>query len=149
MEKFKNYLLALLFSVLGGITAITGYEYFNDDKQTISVNYDDNIKFANYVLDTADIIIPEGLNFIYTSKKTTPAVVHIRTTYEGRTSSMRNPFEDMFRDFFGEKVYKTKIPRNVRISEAPSHGKPVLIYDTSCVGSKAYIELAKELILKQ
>ena len=69
MEKFKNYLLALLFSVLGGITAITGYEYFNDDKQTISVNYDDNIKFANYVLDTTDIIIPEGLNFIYTSKK--------------------------------------------------------------------------------
>ena len=103
MEKFKNYLFALLFSVLGGITAITGYEYFNDDKQTISVNYDDNIKFANYVLDTADIIIPEGLNFIYTSKKTTPAVVHIRTMYEGRTSSMRNPFEDMFRDFFGER----------------------------------------------
>ena len=93
MEKFKNYLFALLFSVLGGITAITGYEYFNDDKQVISVNYDDNIKFANYVLDTTDIIIPEGLNFIYTSKKTTPAVVHIRTTYEGRTSSMRNPFE--------------------------------------------------------
>ena len=48
-----------------------------------------------------------------------------------------------------EKVYKTIIPRNVRISEAPSHGKPVLIYDTACVGSKAYIELAKEVIFNQ
>ena len=45
----------------------------------------------------------EGLNFIYTSKKTTPAVVHIRTIFEGRTSNVRNPFEDMFRDFFGER----------------------------------------------
>ena len=53
------------------------------------------------------------------------------------------------KDFFGKKVYKTIIPRNVRISEAPSHGKPVLIYDTSCVGSKAYIELAKEVIFNQ
>ncbi len=53
------------------------------------------------------------------------------------------------RDFFGDKVYKTLIPRNVRISEAPSHGKPVLVYDTTCVGSKAYIELAKEVILRQ
>ena len=53
------------------------------------------------------------------------------------------------RDYFKNKVYKTIIPRNVRISEAPSHGKPVLIYDTTCVGSKAYIELAKEVIFNQ
>ena len=57
--------------------------------------------------------------------------------------------ENDVREYFEEKVYKTIIPRNVRISEAPSHGKPVLIYDTACVGSKAYIELAKEVILKQ
>ena len=55
----------------------------------------------------------------------------------------------MLEIFFKEKVYNTVIPRNVRISEAPSHGKPVLIYDTGCVGSQAYIALAKELILKQ
>ena len=53
------------------------------------------------------------------------------------------------RNHFKNKVYKTIIPRNVRISEAPSHGKPVLIYDTTCVGSKAYIELAKEVIFNQ
>ena len=57
--------------------------------------------------------------------------------------------ENDVREYFEEKVYKTIIPRNVRISEAPSHGKPELIYDTNCIGSKAYIELAKEVILKQ
>ena len=50
---------------------------------------------------------------------------------------------------FGNKVYKTVIPRNVRISEAPSHGKPVLIYDTACLGAQAYIGLAKEVIFNQ
>ncbi len=49
----------------------------------------------------------------------------------------------------GELVFNTVIPRNVRISEAPSHGMPVLIYDPNCVGSKAYHELAKELILRE
>ena len=53
------------------------------------------------------------------------------------------------RSHFKNKVYKTIIPRNVRVSEAPSHGKPVLIYDTACLGSKAYIELAKEVIFNQ
>ena len=57
--------------------------------------------------------------------------------------------ENDVRGVFGDKVYKTIIPRNVRISEAPSHGKPVLIYDTTCVGSKAYIDLAKEVIFNQ
>lgn len=50
------------------------------------------------------------------------------------------------RDFLGEKVYQTVIPRNVRISEAPSHGKPALLYDHRCVGSQAYIKLARELL---
>ena len=53
------------------------------------------------------------------------------------------------RQHFGDKVYKTRIPRNVKISEAPSHGKPAIIYDTQAAGSLAYIELAKELILNQ
>ena len=57
--------------------------------------------------------------------------------------------ENDVRSHLGEKVYKTTIPRNIRISEAPSHGKPVLIYDTQCSGSLAYIQLAKEVILNQ
>jgi chromosome partitioning protein len=53
------------------------------------------------------------------------------------------------REFFGDKVYKTVIPRNVRISEAPSHGKPVLIYDLKCAGSEAYIHLASEVLKRE
>ena len=46
-------------------------------------------------------------------------------------------------------VFNTVIPRNVKVSEAPSHGKPVLIYDFKCVGSQAYMELAREFLLKE
>jgi chromosome partitioning protein len=65
----------------------------------------------------------------------------------------RNNLSDMVasdvRGFFGEKVYKTVIPRNVRVSEAPSHGRPVLLYDVSCAGSQAYIHLASEVIHRE
>ncbi|HEX9570438.1 MAG TPA: AAA family ATPase [Rhodospirillales bacterium] len=53
------------------------------------------------------------------------------------------------RDHFGDKVYKTVIPRNVRVSEAPSHGRPVIIYDLHCPGSKAYLDLAGEIIHRE
>ena len=49
----------------------------------------------------------------------------------------------------GQKVYDTVIPRNVRISEAPSYGKPVLVYDLKCVGSEAYLRLATEIIQRE
>jgi chromosome partitioning protein len=52
------------------------------------------------------------------------------------------------RDFMGDKVYKTVIPRNVRVSEAPSYGKPVMLYDYKCVGSQAYLNLAAEVLQK-
>jgi chromosome partitioning protein len=53
------------------------------------------------------------------------------------------------RGFLGEKVYTTVIPRNVRVSEAPSHGKPVLLYDFRCPGSQAYIQLAREVLQRE
>ena len=53
------------------------------------------------------------------------------------------------RDHFGDIVYDTVIPRNVRVSEAPSFGKPVLLYDTSCAGSQAYIHLASEVLRRE
>jgi chromosome partitioning protein len=65
----------------------------------------------------------------------------------------RNNLSDLVaadvRGFFGEKVYETVIPRNVRVSEAPSHGKPVLLYDLRCSGSQAYIKLASELLKQE
>ncbi|GLK81585.1 ParA family protein [Methylopila turkensis] len=53
------------------------------------------------------------------------------------------------REFMGEKVYETMIPRNVRVSEAPSYGKPVLLYDLKCHGSQAYLRLASEVIQRE
>ncbi len=53
------------------------------------------------------------------------------------------------RSYLGEKVYRTVIPRNVRISEAPSYGKPALVYDHRCAGSKAYMKLAAEMIQRE
>ncbi|MBW7851769.1 MAG: ParA family protein [Rhodospirillales bacterium] len=53
------------------------------------------------------------------------------------------------RGHFGDKVYKTVIPRNVRVSEAPSHGKPVLLYDIRCAGAEAYLHLASEVIKRE
>ena len=53
------------------------------------------------------------------------------------------------REFMGRKVYDTIIPRNVRVSEAPSYGKPVLVYDLKCAGSEAYLRLATEIIQRE
>ncbi len=53
------------------------------------------------------------------------------------------------REIMGDKVYDTVIPRNVRVSEAPSHGKPVLLYDLKCAGSQAYLRLASEVIQRE
>ena len=53
------------------------------------------------------------------------------------------------RSHFGETVYQTVIPRNVRVSEAPSFGKPALVYDLKCAGSQAYLKLAREVVLRE
>ncbi|MGZ0186719.1 MAG: ParA family protein, partial [Alphaproteobacteria bacterium] len=50
---------------------------------------------------------------------------------------------------FGDIVYRAEIPRNVRVSEAPSHGKPVLMYDLKCTGSRAYLKLAREFLQRE
>jgi chromosome partitioning protein len=51
-------------------------------------------------------------------------------------------------EYFGDTVYATKIPRNVRLSEAPSFGKPILLYDVECLGSQSYLDLAAEVIAR-
>ena len=65
-----------------------------------------------------------------------------------RRLRLSNQVADEAIDFFGETVYETKIPRNVRLSEAPSFGKPILLYDVECVGARSYLGLAKEVIAK-
>jgi chromosome partitioning protein len=72
----------------------------------------------------------------------------VLTMFDRRNSLSAQVAQDV-RSHFGEKVYDTVIPRNVRISEAPSFGKPALIYDLKCAGSQAYLKLAKELVSRE
>ncbi len=71
----------------------------------------------------------------------------VLTMYDSRNNLSKMVNVDV-RKYYDKLVYSTVIPRNVKISEAPSHGYPVIIYDPSCVGSKAYIDLAVEVILQ-
>jgi chromosome partitioning protein len=72
----------------------------------------------------------------------------VLTMFDRRNSLSEQVAQDV-RSVLGEKVYETVIPRNVRVSEAPSHGKPVLLYDHNCLGSQAYIRLASEIIRRE
>ena len=72
----------------------------------------------------------------------------VLTMYDARNNLAGQVVADV-RGFMGDKVYQTIIPRNVRVSEAPSHGKPVLLYDLKCVGSQAYLRLASEIIQRE
>jgi len=72
----------------------------------------------------------------------------VLTMFDSRNNLSNQVVADV-RQFMGAKVYKTMIPRNVRISEAPSYGKPVLVYDLKCVGSDAYLKLATEVIQRE
>jgi chromosome partitioning protein len=72
----------------------------------------------------------------------------VLTMFDARNNLSNQVVADV-REFMGPKVYQTVIPRNVRVSEAPSYGKPVLVYDLKCVGSEAYLRLATEVIQRE
>jgi chromosome partitioning protein len=72
----------------------------------------------------------------------------VLTMFDPRNNLAGQVVDDV-RRFMGDKVYQTVIPRNVRVSEAPSHGKPVLLYDLKCTGSQAYLRLASEVIQRE
>ena len=72
----------------------------------------------------------------------------VLTMYDARNNLSGQVVADV-RDYMGDKVYKTVIPRNVRVSEAPSYGKPALLYDFKCSGSQAYLKLASEVIQRE
>ena len=72
----------------------------------------------------------------------------VLTMYDARNNLSGQVVADV-REFMGRKVYDTIIPRNVRVSEAPSYGKPVLVYDLKCSGSEAYLRLATEIIQRE
>ncbi len=72
----------------------------------------------------------------------------VLTMFDGR-NNLSGMVADDVREYFGDKVYNAVIPRNVRLSEAPSYGLPAIVYDMRCPGAKAYIQLAKEVLRRE
>ena len=98
----------------------------------------------------------EGLSLLMRTIERVRKAFNPALTIQGVVLTMydkRNNLSDMVasdvREHFGDKVYETVIPRNVRVSEAPSFGLPVLVYDMHCRGSKAYINLASEVLRRE
>src|SRR5919107_529489 len=98
----------------------------------------------------------EGLSQLLKTVEQVRATLNARLTIHGIVLTMFDPRNNLagqvvadVRQFLGNKVYDTMIPRNVRVSEAPSHGKPVLLYDLKCAGSQAYLKLASEVIQRE
>jgi len=98
----------------------------------------------------------EGLSQLLKTVEQVRSALNQQLTIHGIVLTMFDPRNNLsgqvvadVRQFMGSKVYETMIPRNVRVSEAPSHGKPVLLYDLKCAGSQAYLRLASEIIQRE
>ena len=98
----------------------------------------------------------EGLSQILRTIDTISERINTRLKLQGvvltmhdRRNRLSQQVEDDVRAHLKDKVYRTVIPRNVRVSEAPSHGKPALLYDLKCAGSQAYVRLASEVIERE
>ncbi len=123
-----------------------------------------NLLTLNALVAVDSIVVPlqcefyalEGLSHLVKSVERVRKHFNSRLDIHGVVLTMYDPrnnlssmVEDDVRAHFGDKVYKTVIPRNVRLSEAPSYGLPAIIYDMKCAGSQSYIKLAKEVIRRE
>ncbi len=123
-----------------------------------------NLLTLNALVAVQSVIVPlqceffalEGLSLLIKTIERVRGTLNPTLEIQGVVLTMfdkRNRLSDQVaqdvRDYLGDKVYETVIPRNVRVSEAPSHGKPALIYDYRCAGSQAYIKLASEVIRRE
>lgn len=123
-----------------------------------------NLLTLNSLAASDSILVPlqaeffalEGLSQLLQTVEQVRSTINKRLSIQGVVMTMvdkRNNLSGQVmqdvRDTLGDLVYETTIPRNVRISEAPSFGKPVLIYDIKCTGSQAYLQLASELIQRE
>jgi chromosome partitioning protein len=123
-----------------------------------------NLLTINALVAADSVLVPlqceffalEGLSQLLSTVDQVKKALNPELTIHGIVLTMFDPRNNLaaqvvadVRGFMGDKVYETIIPRNVRVSEAPSHGKPVLLYDLKCAGSQAYLKLASEIIQRE
>lgn len=123
-----------------------------------------NLLTINALASADSVLVPlqceffalEGLSQLLSTVDQVKRSLNAKLSIHGVVLTMFDPRNNLatqvvadVRKFMGEKVYDTIIPRNVRVSEAPSHGKPALLYDLKCAGSQAYLKLASELIQRE
>jgi chromosome partitioning protein len=123
-----------------------------------------NILTINALAAARSVLVPlqceffalEGLSQLLSTVEQVRAALNPVLSIQGIVLTMYDPRNSLSaqvaadaRSYLGDKVYGTVIPRNVRISEAPSYGKPVLLYDLKCAGSQAYLKLASEIIQRE
>ncbi len=122
-----------------------------------------NILTVNALVAADSIIIPvqceyfalEGLSNLMNTLQSIRASANpslqihglLRTLFDSRNSLAKQVSEELFKHF-NDKLYTTTIPRNIRLAEAPSHGQPALLYDPNSSGSQAYLNLAKEILVR-
>ena len=93
--------------------------------------------------------LKETIDFVRSSLNPTLEIHGVVLTMHDKRTVLADEVANEVRSFFGQKVYETVIPRNVKVAEAPSHGKPLLLYDHKSAGSKAYMDLAAEMINRE
>jgi chromosome partitioning protein len=123
-----------------------------------------NLLTINALASADAVVVPlqceffalEGLSQLISTVEQVTRTLNPKLSIHGVVLTMFDPRNNLanqvaadVRRFMGDKVYETMIPRNVRVSEAPSHGKPVLLYDLKCSGSQAYLKLASEVIQRE
>jgi chromosome partitioning protein len=123
-----------------------------------------NLLTINALVAAHSVVVPlqceffalEGLSQLLATVDQVRRTLNLQLTIHGIVLTMFDPRNSLARQVvadvrahMGDKVYDTVIPRNVRISEAPSHGKPALLYDLKCNGSQAYLKLASEVIQRE
>jgi chromosome partitioning protein len=158
-ERDRSYRLRNAILSLPAASSPEGFDYLLVDCPPSL-----NLLTINAMAAADSILVPlqceffalEGLSQLLKTVEQVKANLNPKLTIHGIVLTMydaRNNLSDQVvadvKQFMGDKVYQTIIPRNVRVSEAPSYGKPVLLYDFKCSGSQAYLKLASEVVQRE